>query len=506
MTALSRPGRLRPGLDPRRGGRPARGGRPRRSARCAAPAARRRRRRPGADLGGGPAAAHGGPRPGIDLRAASATPTARCRRSAAPTRACSPTAWTGVARRRADARCCRRHTGCREALRAVGRRVTRRIGAPRWRPGHASSRPAARPGGRVDVEAAAGARRQEAACVAAELREAHLCDGVPWSQMAVVVRGRGGPATLRRVLMSSGVPVAGRATEVPVRDEVAVRPLLALLRRRAAVGPASRPRSTREVGGRRAAARRIGGADAVGLRRLRRALRREELDAGGGRTSDELLVAALADPAFAGRRWAPRPRRRAAWRGRSRPVSRPPGTVDEDGALRWAPGVTAETVLWAMWAATGLAEPGSAIALGGGPRRAAPTATSTPSSALFDAAARSSTGCPRPARGAFLDHIRGQDVPGDTLVARAPGGRRGGAADPAGGRRAAVAARGGRRRPGGRVARPAAARLAAGLRAAGRRRRPAAATSFAGGPGGGPLRRDPAVPRRRHAGPASGCS
>ena len=52
---------------------------------------------------------------------------------------------------------------------------------------------------------------------------------MPWSDMAVVVRGQGRTATMRRVLVAAGVPVAGTATDLPVRDEVAVRPLLALL-------------------------------------------------------------------------------------------------------------------------------------------------------------------------------------------------------------------------------------------------------------------------------------
>ena len=46
----------------------------------------------------------------------------------------------------------------------------------------------------------------------------------PVAQMAVIVRGQGRTATLRRVLMAAGVPVAGSSTDLPVRDEVAVLP------------------------------------------------------------------------------------------------------------------------------------------------------------------------------------------------------------------------------------------------------------------------------------------
>ena len=140
------------------------------------------------------------------------------------------------------------------------------------------------PGGRVEVHLLR-AVSQEATMVAAELREAHLRGGMPWSDMAVIVRGQGRTATLRRVLMASGVPVAGSATDLPVRDEVAVRPLLALLRvvLDLARGEADTVDPQVAVDTLQSP---IGGADAVALRRLRRALRREELAGGGGRSSD----------------------------------------------------------------------------------------------------------------------------------------------------------------------------------------------------------------------------
>ena len=42
----------------------------------------------------------------------------------------------------------------------------------------------------------------------------------------------------------------------------------------------------------------VGGADAVLLRRLRRGLRRRELESGGGRSSDELLAEALGERVY----------------------------------------------------------------------------------------------------------------------------------------------------------------------------------------------------------------
>ncbi|MFF8287969.1 ATP-dependent helicase [Streptomyces sp. NPDC016309] len=63
------------------------------------------------------------------------------------------------------------------------------------------------------------------------LRRAHLEDGVPWNDMAVLVRAGGRTLpTLRRALTSAGVPVEVDGDDVPLRHEPAVAPLLAALR------------------------------------------------------------------------------------------------------------------------------------------------------------------------------------------------------------------------------------------------------------------------------------
>ncbi|MFF8869288.1 ATP-dependent helicase [Streptomyces massasporeus] len=63
------------------------------------------------------------------------------------------------------------------------------------------------------------------------LRRAHLEDGVPWSDMAVLVRA--GSRTIpmvRRALTAAGVPVDVDGDDVPLRHEPAVAPLLTALR------------------------------------------------------------------------------------------------------------------------------------------------------------------------------------------------------------------------------------------------------------------------------------
>ncbi|MEU0007670.1 ATP-dependent DNA helicase [Streptomyces sp. NPDC006314] len=63
------------------------------------------------------------------------------------------------------------------------------------------------------------------------LRRAHLEDGVPWGDMAVLVRaGARALPTLRRALGSAGVPLDIDGDDLPLRHEPAVAPLLAALR------------------------------------------------------------------------------------------------------------------------------------------------------------------------------------------------------------------------------------------------------------------------------------
>ncbi|WFB07534.1 ATP-dependent helicase [Streptomyces sp. LX-29] len=89
---------------------------------------------------------------------------------------------------------------------------------------------AERPGGHVEVYTypTAGAELDNIADV---LRRAHLEDGLPWSEMAVLVRAgaRSLPA-LRRALTAAGVPVDIDGDDIPLRHEPAVAPLLTALR------------------------------------------------------------------------------------------------------------------------------------------------------------------------------------------------------------------------------------------------------------------------------------
>ena len=263
------------------------------------------------------------------------------------------------------------------------------------------------PGGQVEAHLLRTAA-QEAGYVAGRLRAAHLLDGVPWSRMAVVVRGGGRTATLRRVLRSAGVPVDTATADLPVRDEAAVRPFLTLLRCALDVVAGAEQLDPADVVD--VLTSPVGGADAVQLRRLRRSLRRLELDDGGGRPSDVLLAEVVLNP-FPLDRIGPE----ASSARRAHRV-----LVAAVDALRDGEGV--EVVLWRMWSASGLAGPWRDTALAGGPGGGRADRDLDAVLGLFDAAARFVDRLPGASPADFLDHVLGQDVAGDTLVARAPAG------------------------------------------------------------------------------------
>ncbi|MFJ1971985.1 ATP-dependent helicase [Streptomyces sp. NPDC087903] len=90
------------------------------------------------------------------------------------------------------------------------------------------------------------------------LRRAHLEDGVPWREMAVLVRaGSRTIPTVRRALTAAGVPLDIDGDDLPLRHEPAVAPLLTALRTVARAEASARPEGTADGG------RAAGDADAV---------------------------------------------------------------------------------------------------------------------------------------------------------------------------------------------------------------------------------------------------
>ncbi|MGV0715230.1 ATP-dependent DNA helicase [Mycolicibacterium sp. XJ662] len=131
----------------------------------------------------------------------------------------------------------------------------------------------------------AGSSHAESALIADALRRAHLVDGLPWSQMAVVVRSvpRLG-AALARALEGAGVPVEMSAAGAPLAAHPAVQALLTVLE--ATAHGLDGDQALALVTG------PIGRVDPVSLRQLRRSLRRAD-GSQPPRPLTELLVAAL---------------------------------------------------------------------------------------------------------------------------------------------------------------------------------------------------------------------
>ncbi|MDJ1136656.1 ATP-dependent helicase [Streptomyces iconiensis] len=336
----------------------------------------------------------------------------------------------------------------------------------------------AREGGRVEVFTCptAGAELDN---IADLVRRAHLEDGVPWSEMAVLVRagGRSLPV-VRRALTSAGVPLDVDGADVPLRHEPAVAPLLTALRvaatgaldgvggteggagepgpeepdepggpdgsdapgdpepgadgsglgagEPAASGTTAEPATGNATGTGTGTATEtalallsspLGGMDAADLRRLGRALREEERAAGVKvpRPSDVLLAEALAEP-----------ERLVA----HTPASGGPGGGHGQGAhalgllLRktrelLAGGGTAEEALWALWEGTSWPERLERAARRGGPAGRNADRDLDAVCSLFEAAARAEERSG--GRGAlnFLEELEAQDIAADTLAARA---------------------------------------------------------------------------------------
>lgn len=267
---------------------------------------------------------------------------------------------------------------------------------------------------RVDVVVTRTAA-QEAQLVAERLRRAHLVGGMPWSQMAVIVRGAARTAQLRLQLAVAGVPVSVPGAHTPLRDEPAVRPLLRLLEISLAEGEEIGDRQPRSVTAEDAVAllsSPVGGVDAVGLRVLRRALRADELHSGGARSSDELLAALIEGT--------------AAVPDISHPAYRAAGRVaDALSAMRRIsaePLPDVERMLWAGWSAVAVASRWKRLALQGGPRGVRADRDLDAVVALFAAAADYVDRLPGQDPAGFLHHIQARDVAGDSLVARAQPG------------------------------------------------------------------------------------
>ena len=281
-----------------------------------------------------------------------------------------------------------------EDLRQFTAAVTARIGAAA-----AGTQRAAVAGGEASptpiatIEASSPAR--EWAAIARVLRQEHLERGVGWADMAVVVRSRAQIATVARSLALAEVPTRTSLAGTALRDDHAARSLLTLVDVGIGRTPLTAALATELLLG------PFGGLDRLGLRRLRLALRAEEVAGGGTRSADELLVDALSAP------------------GRlvtiDHRVGRAAERLGETLGMLAASDGSIEELLWVAWERSGLARTWREQALGAGITSVEANRNLDGIVALFTSAKRFAERQPGTAPAVFLENVLDAEVPEDTL-------------------------------------------------------------------------------------------
>lgn len=286
--------------------------------------------------------------------------------------------------------------------------------------------------------------QDEANLLAQLLLEDRIYGNRPYRESAIIVRNGADVARIRRVLSASGIPSRTSAALVPVRDEPAVRPfldalsLLVYARKRGekALNPAvtgagyealspdeaeeimrkslddviAEENRSNPLNGANSAitllTSRLGGASSMDVRRLRQQLRSVELQTGGHRPSDDLLLGALLHPET------------LPAEGVGRAVHRIAAVLSAGRKALARPDSTSTEVLWALWEASGLEKTWVAQTRGAGPETDAAHRNLDAMIGLFEAASRFDEQMRGAGAEQFLDFIDAQDLPMDTLAAR----------------------------------------------------------------------------------------
>jgi superfamily I DNA/RNA helicase len=286
-------------------------------------------------------------------------------------------------------------------LRAFTRAVTERIGTAGV-VGHRAAEPSDRSPAQPIVRIEAETPAREWAAIARTLREHHVLGGIAWNEMTVVVRSGAEVPVVARALALAEVPTRSSAGSRPLRDDHAARQLLTVVDVSIARSPLTAATATALLLG------PFGGLDRLTLRRLRLALRAEELAGGGTRSADDLLVEALST----------RHRLVTIDSRDGRHASRLADTI---AAVREsaASGGTIEELLWLAWQRSGLASVWFDQALGSGIVASEANRNLDGVLALFTAAKRFVERDPTGGAGVFLDAVLDAEIPEDTLAPQA---------------------------------------------------------------------------------------
>ena len=148
-------------------------------------------------------------------------------------------------------------------------------------------------GDRVEEAAKLASHAEAAQYIAHALKRSYLHDGLPWSEMAVLVRNPGlQVAALQRALAQNGIPLSVDAGALALADNPAVRPILDI------ANFALRPHLLTPGNWERIEAVLLSefcGADALELRQIRVKLAKERID-GDSKTTTEMALELIDDP------------------------------------------------------------------------------------------------------------------------------------------------------------------------------------------------------------------
>jgi superfamily I DNA/RNA helicase/RecB family exonuclease len=239
---------------------------------------------------------------------------------------------------------------------------------------------------------------EQVAAIADLVRRAHLQHGVPWEQIAVLVRsGVRSLPVLRRALVAAGVPVSVAADDLPVARDPAVAPLLIGLRVAGGGSGGLTPDEARLL-----LLSPLGRARPTTLRLLGRRLRALERAAGAAiPTGSPLLIRdAVADPTDLATI--------DEWVGA--PVRRLHDLLVRCGDVLRAGG-TPEQALWVLWHDSGWSRRLTEAAAGVGAVARNADRDLDAVVALFEAAARLEEREPQAGVATLLDELGMQEIP-----------------------------------------------------------------------------------------------
>jgi superfamily I DNA/RNA helicase/RecB family exonuclease len=244
-----------------------------------------------------------------------------------------------------------------------------------------------------------GSRTAETTALALQLREKHILGSTRWSDMVVVVRTGALVPQIARALAVAEVPTRTLLSERSLKEHPAALDLIAALA--VAMG---RLELTPAVVNDLLTSPMVG-LTALELRRVRLALRHEELAHGGVRTGEELLIGALSQPHdlltldFG-------PARRVAAFAQTLALLR-------EGI---AAGDSIEELLWTVWDRSGLAKIWGAEAVSSGLVADDANRNLDGVMALFTSAKRFVERHPDRPAAEFIAELLDADVPEDTLA------------------------------------------------------------------------------------------